>query len=380
LPTVARYLDDRIVRWRTGSNDGQFLVLAVLIGLVSAMTVVSLIDYAAVPAAAFVVPILLGMLALRFRPLLALVLFTVICVVTTVVKEISRSGLVVGRVGTLVAIAVVIVIVLFDSSRRRSGLPGPLGEAMLVDLRDRLQAQGVVPTLPQGWTAQSAMLTAGGVKFAGDFLVANLSEDESRLEMVLVDVCGKGVMAGTQSLQFAGALGGLIGALPPLGLFAAANDFLLRQDWDEGFATAVHVLINLDSGAYTIINAGHPPALRWDTDQRDWIVDGARGTALGITHDAEFHQTVGELAAGDALMFYTDGVVESRTKDFTAGIEWLRGIAAKVVSTGFDQAPKRILAQVESGEDDRAVLIVSRALPSAAGTDSSSQRPRRARR
>lgn len=375
-PTVARYLDDRIVRWRTGSNEGQFLVLAVLIGFVSGMTVISLISYSAVPAGVFVIPILLGMLALRFRPLLSLVLFTVTCLAASVIKETSNTGLVSGRLSSLAAIAVVFAIVLFDSSRRRSGLPGPLGEAMLVDLRDRLQAQGVVPPLPQGWSAQSAMLTAGGVKFAGDFLVANLSDDESRLEMVLVDVCGKGVSAGTQSLQFAGALGGLIGALPPLGLFAAANDFLLRQHWEDGFATAVHVQIDLNDGRYTIINAGHPPALRWDTEHRDWSVDGARGTALGIIHDAEFHQTVGELAAGDALMFYTDGVVESRTKDFTAGIEWLRGIAANVVSTGFDQAPRRILAQVESGDDDRAVLIVSRGLVSAAGTGSSSPRPR----
>ncbi len=380
-PNMARYLDDRIVRWRTGSNEGQFLVLAALIGVVTGMTVISLLNYAAVPAGTFVVPALLGMLALRFKPLLTLIIFTVLCLGGTVAKETVQSGFIAGRVSSLAAIAVIFGILLFDSSRRRSGLPGPLGEAMLVDLRDRLQAQGVVPPLPTGWNAQSAMLTAGGVKFAGDFLVANLSEDESRLEMVLVDVCGKGVTAGTQSLQFAGALGGLIGALPPLGLFSAANDFLLRQDWDEGFATAVHVLIDLDTGAYTIINAGHPPALRWDAAQREWIIDGARGTALGITKDAEFHQTVGGLSAGDALMFYTDGVVESRTKDFTSGIEWLRTIAAKVVSTGFDQAPKRILAQVESGDDDRAVLILTRALsPSAGGTGSSSPRPKRGRR
>ncbi len=364
-PNVARYLDDRMVRWRTGSNEGQFLVLAVLVGLTSGMTMISLIDYPLVPAGTFVVPVVLGTLALRFRPLLALVLFTVACLAGTLTKEISYSGFVAGRASTIAAITVVFSIVLFDSSRRRSGLPGPLGEAMLVDLRDRLQAQGVVPPLPNGWDAQSAMLTAGGLQFAGDFLVANLSDDESKLEMVLVDVCGKGVTAGTQSLQFAGALGGLIGALPPLGLFAAANDFLMRQDWDEGFATAVHILIDLRSGEYTIINAGHPPALRWAAIDREWIVDGARGTALGITRDAEFHQTVGELAPGDALMFYTDGVVESRTKDFTEGIEWLRGIAAKIVASGFDQAPKRVLSRVESGDDDRAVLILTRAFPDA---------------
>jgi hypothetical protein len=383
LPTAAGYLDDRFVRWRTGTTEGQLLVLSALIGLTSAIALSSLLSYSAFPAASFVIPIVLGSLALRYRPLLALVLFTVVCVAATVTKESMDAGMTSGRISTLAVMAVVVGIVLFDSSRRRSGLPGPLGEAMLVDLRDRLQAQGVVPQLPTGWTSQSAMLSAGGVKFAGDFLVANLSDDESKLEMVLVDVCGKGVSAGTQSLHFAGALGGLIGALPPLGLFAAGNDFLLRQNWDDGFATAVHVLINLKTGAYSIINAGHPPALRWDAAAKEWVIDGARGTALGITKHAEFHQTTGQLAPGDALMFYTDGVVETRVKDFTAGIEWLRGVAAKIVSAGFDQAPRRILAQVESGDDDRAVLIVHRvASPStsAEGIVTSSPRPRRARR
>ena len=310
------------------------------------------------------IPLLLGTLALRYRPLLALVLFVGVAVAITVTFESVNSGMTPGRISTLVVMVMVAGIILFESSRRRSGLPGPLGEAMLVDLRDRLQAQGLVPALPPGWTSQSAMMSAGGAKFAGDFLVANLSDDETRLEMVLVDVCGKGVAAGTQSLQFAGALGGLIGALPPLGLFAAGNDFLLRQGWDEGFATAVHVLVDLPSGAYSIINAGHPPALRWDFATREWDIDGARGTALGIMKQPDFHQTTGLLAVGEALMFYTDGVVETRTRDFTSGIEWLRQIAGDIVSSGFDQAPRRILAQVDSGDDDRAVLILSRsALP-----------------
>lgn len=380
---MARYLDERIVRWRTGTTEGQLVVLSALIGLSTAIALSSLMSYNAFPAASFVIPILLGSLALRYRPLLALVSFTVLCIAGTVTKESVNTGMTPGRISTLIVMVIVVLIVLFDSSRRRSGLPGPLGEAMLVDLRDRLQAQGVVPQLPTGWTSQSAMLSAGGVKFAGDFLVANLSDDESTLEMVLVDVCGKGVSAGTQSLHFAGALGGLIGALPPLGLFAAGNDFLLRQDWDEGFATAVHVLIDLRTGAYSVINAGHPPALRWDAVAKEWTVDGARGTALGITKRAEFHQTTGELAPGDALMFYTDGVVESRMKEFTVGIEWLRGVAASIVSAGFDQAPRRILAQVESGDDDRAVLIVHRSpMPttSVGGTATSSPRPRRAPR
>lgn len=366
LPTVARYLDDRIVRWRTGTSEGQIAVLAVLIALSALLLVCSLASYDTFPAAVFVIPMLLGTMALRYRPLLTLVMFIFACIAVTVTSAYLAAtsnhepGITAGRVSTLIVMALVAAIVLYESSRHRSGLPGPLGEAMLVDLRDKLQAQGVVPALPGGWRSQSAMQSAGGAQFAGDFLVANLSDDQRKLEMVLVDVCGKGVGAGTQSLQFAGALGGLIGALPPLGLFSAANDFLLRQDWDEGFATAVHVLVDLTTGEYAIINAGHPPALRWDAQRRVWDVDGARGTALGITKRPEFEQTTGRLEVGDALMFYTDGVVESRTQDFTSGIEWLRVSAAAAVESGFDQAPRRLLKQVASGDDDRAVLILSR--------------------
>jgi hypothetical protein len=366
LPTVAGYLDDRIVRWRTGTAEGQVAVVLALCVLSTAILVASLISYNTFPAATFVIPLLLGSMMLRYRPLLTLVLFIVLCIAISVVHQYVRAvsmdleGITAGRISTLVTMGIVSVLVLYESSRHRSGLPGPLGEAMLVDLRDKLQAQGVVPPLPDGWASQSAMISAGGSKFAGDFLVANLSDDEALLEMVLVDVCGKGLGAGTQALQFAGALGGLIGALPPLGLFSAGNDFLLRQSWDDGFATAVHVLIDLRTGDYSIINAGHPPALRWQAETGEWIVDGARGTALGITKRPDFHQTSGTLGPDDALMFYTDGVVESRTQDFTAGIEWLRDQARTIVSAGFDQAPRKILKLVTSGDDDRALLILHR--------------------
>ena len=125
-------------------------------------------------------------------------------------------------------------------------------------------------------------------------------------------MCGKGIGAGPAALQFAGALGGLIGALPPRELFRAANDFLLRQHEDESFATAVHLLVDLDEGGYEITSAGHPPALRYDLPTGEWVIDNARGTALGVLRDPELHRTVGRLFPGEALMFYTDGVVESR--------------------------------------------------------------------
>ncbi|MEI5675239.1 MULTISPECIES: PP2C family protein-serine/threonine phosphatase [unclassified Nocardioides] len=357
---VSRYAQERVLGWRSGSQQSQLLVLAALLVGVAVSFVVSVADYEIMPLTTYFVWLLLGMVLLRFRPLVVLTLTaSAAAVAALLVSETSLNG---ARVSALVSLAVSVAIILFQSSRQRSGLPAALGEAMLADLRDLQQAQATVPELPAGWLSQSAMRTAHGVGYAGDFLVAELSPDGRRLEMVLVDVIGSGVKASPRALQFAGALGGLIGALPPRELLAAANDFLLRQHSDETFATAVHVLVDLPTGEYGIFSAGHPPALRWDAGDREWSVDNARGTALGIAPDPELHLSAGLLGPGDALLFYTDGVVESRHADLDTGIDWLRGVARKAMASGLDGAARRIVRQVDRGDDDRAVLVLGRTL------------------
>ena len=224
------------------------------------------------------------MLLLRFRPLVVLSSVTAVAALTAVLLDPPMSA---ARFTACVLLLVSVALILYASSRQQSGLPGPVSEAMLTDLRDRLQSQGKIPELPDGWRSQSAMLAASGVGYGGDFLVANLRDDGRQLELILVDVCGKGVGAASQALQFGGALGGLIGALPPRDLFRAANDFLLRQHSDETFATAVHVLLDLETGDFELTSAGHPPALVWSWASSTWSVDQARGTALGITPTPE---------------------------------------------------------------------------------------------
>lgn len=357
---LSRYAHERVLGWRTGSQQSQLLALAILVAGVAISLVVSLVDYDLMPLTTYFVWLLLGMLLLRFRPLVVLTSVTTIAAVTAMVaSDLDLTG---ARISALVSLAVAVTIILFQSSRQRSGLPAALGEAMLADLRELQKAQATVPPLPEGWLSQSAMIASHGVGYAGDFLVADLSADGRRLELVLVDVCGKGVTASPRALQFAGAIGGLIGSLPPRGLFAAANDFLLRQHSDETFATAVHVIVDLVTGEYGVISAGHPPALRWDAGERAWEVDNARGTALGIMDDPEFELSAGLLGPGDALLFYTDGVVETPTSDLDDGIDWLRRTARTAMAGGLDGAARRIIRKVERGDDDRAVLVLGRTL------------------
>ena len=361
LGSVARgitsYVQQRVEGWRTGSRGSQAFLLLVLVSLVGIAVGIGELAQVVVPVALWFLFLMLGLMLLRFVPLL---LLTAVLVAAAVWTSVETGFSTPSREAALVILAVGVVLAIYQASRQRSGLPMALSEAVLSQLRDRLQRQGVVPPLPHGWRSESATITANGPSYAGDFLVADLREGRW-LEMALVDVCGKGTSVGPQALQFAGALGGLIGALPPAELMAAANHFLLRQESDESLATAVHIKVDLVTGDYTITSAGHPPALHWHLGHRGWSVDNARGMALGVIDEADFTPSRGRLRPGEALMFYTDGVIESADKDLDAGIEWLRHEALKAVDArGFTGMPKRVLKKVPRGDDDRALLVLER--------------------
>ncbi len=123
----------------------------------------------------------------------------------------------------------------------------------------------------------------------------------------------------------------------------------------------MHVLLDLETGDYQLTSAGHPPALIWSPAGGAWEVDKARGTALGILPLPELHMTSGRLSPGDALMFYTDGVVETRHTDLDEGVAWLQREALRAIEPGFDGAARRIISKVSRGDDDRAVLILEHA-------------------
>jgi len=354
---LSSYVRQRVDGWRTGTRGSQAFVTAVLLGLIGVAVGVTLVFGDVVPFALWVVFLMLGVMLLRFLPLLLIT----VAVLLASLWSAARLGLGEPRVvSSLLILALAALLAVLQSSRQRSGLPVALSEAVLAQLRDRLQRQGVVPALPNGWRSQSAVLTAHGPSYAGDFLVADL-RDGRWLEMALVDVCGKGVSVGPQALQFAGALGGLIGAMPPGEMMSAANGFLLRQESDESLATAVHLKVDLVTGDYTITSAGHPPALHWHLGTRGWSIDNARGMALGVIADVEFSPSHGRLRPGEALMFYTDGVIEAGSRDIDDGIDWLRDEALHAVDArGFTGLPRRVLKKVPRGDDDRAILLLER--------------------
>lgn len=268
-----------------------------------------------------------------------------------------------ATVGTLVVIFVLMVVMMWLSrARAEVGLVGVKGESMLVDMRDRLRAQGELPPLPRTWGAEVALQSAYGDRFAGDFVVATRSTDGRVLEVALVDVSGKGRNAGTRSLLLSGALGGLLGEMNECGFLRSANNHLLRLRWPEGFATAVHVAIELDTGDFSIGYAGHPAAAQLSAGSGRWtLISGGRGPLLGVIEDAEFPREQGQLRRGDALVLYSDGVIEARDTALDDGIDRMLGRAESYVTKGFEGLAQRLCDKGAAGHgDDRAVVTIWR--------------------
>jgi hypothetical protein len=302
--------------------------------------------------------VLLGVFTLRLPGMAVLCAVVVGQVAVLQVGGLTQFGP--GDVGLLGA--GVLAALTFVRSRDRLGLQGAASDLMLVDLRDRLVAHGRIPPLPPRWRVDSVVRAAYGDAFSGDFVVASRSRSGDLLEIVLVDVSGKGQEAGVRSLLLSGAFGGLLGTMPPERFLPAANRYLLAQDWPEGFATAVHLAVRLSTGEFTVSTAGHPPPvqLHAGSGQIGVLDIAGGGPALGVVEQPTFGAHRGTLAPGDALMLYTDGLVEIPGTDLDLGIDRLMGEVERFVATRSGGA-RAVLDGVRAGDtDDRALILVHR--------------------
>ena len=269
-------------------------------------------------------------------------------------------------------IATVVVTALFADALARTrwklGVQGMRGDRMLIELRDRIRAQARLPELPAGWQSAAVLRPAGGSSFGGDFLVSSC--DGKTLEVALVDVSGKGVDAGTRALLLSGAFGGLLGSVPQGEFLGACNSYLRRGPSVEGFVTAAHLALDLATGEYMLASAGHPPPAQFDAGSGTWKVTQARGIVLGVVPDPRAVPVHGALRPGDALMLYTDGLVEAPGRDIDAGTDRLLGEASRLVASGFRNAATELVRVVKAGgggSDDCALVLIWRTWPARPG-------------
>ena len=212
-----------------------------------------------------------------------------------------------------------VMVLMYFAAQSRSlvGTRGFGADRMFAELRDRIALVGRVPVLPDGWRAWSCILLR-----ARRPLLRRLRRGPPQpLGPPARDRAGRRQRQGhPRRHPVAAAVRGARRAARrrsrPGDFLRAANEYLVRQGWEEGFATAVHLDLDLRTGEYSIANAGHPSPARYTSGRARWtVLDGARGPLLGVVPGASFPRQSGRLDRGDALLFYSDGVIEARGRD-----------------------------------------------------------------
>jgi sigma-B regulation protein RsbU (phosphoserine phosphatase) len=183
-----------------------------------------------------------------------------------------------------------------------------------LEIAREIQTWLVPSQAPEVPGANIAFATRPQNSVAGDYYDAFYPnpEDPERLLVVIADVAGKSVPAALLMATLQASLRTIAGEHAPLAdLVARLNRYACAHSLNGlRFTTAVLSEYNPVSRRLTYVNAGHnAPILRRTSGTLENLDVG--GLPLGIQSNVKYEIASLELKPGDALIFFTDGVVEA---------------------------------------------------------------------
>ena len=196
-------------------------------------------------------------------------------------------------------------------------------------------------------------------RVGGDWYDAFRLKAPDRLALAVGDVVGHDVHAAVMMGQLRTGLRAyaLEGHGPGASLAHLSALFETSQeDVELCFATVCFLVVDLTTGIVTYANAGHPPPLLVGGDGVVRFLDTEPCPALGLAATRIDRSEL--LRAGDALVLFTDGLIESRRWSLGEGLASLAEAAGEW-SGGPEELCDLALErfEVDSGlEDDVAVL------------------------
>ena len=242
-------------------------------------------------------------------------------------------------------------------------------QAQLFDEEHRIAAElqrGLLPKhLPVvGGLELAAHYQAGGSaaeEVGGDWYDAFALAD-GRLGIVVGDVAGRGIPAASAMGQMRSVTRAYALAEQqrrgPAEALTRLNRYQLILDEDQLF-TVLYAVVDPGAATVTYANAGHlPPLLLARAGGPQYLPGG--GYPIGV-EDIEYEELVEPLATGDALILYTDGLVERRGESLDDGFARLASIASEGPVEAAElcrHVLRGVLPEPEHLRDDVTVVLV----------------------
>jgi serine phosphatase RsbU (regulator of sigma subunit) len=196
-----------------------------------------------------------------------------------------------------------------------------------------------------------------GNRVGGDWYEARANQSGDVI-VAIGDVAGHELGAAAGMGRIGNALRGLTSTGEPAHkILGWLNDLVCGDEPPERVASAAVGALSQKRPILRWAQAGHPPPVLIRGEPR--LLRRPSGMLLGTLASAEYELATEDLAAGDILIFYTDGLIERRDRDIDESLIALLRVAANCRHETAAQTVADLAARLESGaEDDICVLAV----------------------
>lgn len=177
-------------------------------------------------------------------------------------------------------------------------------------------------------SALSLLLQSSG--HVGGDMVGTFQISADQIGIYAIDVAGHGVAAAMLGARIAGLfsardhhqnivfkpdrLTGESIACAPHEVAARINDLMLDEFGAETYLTILYAEFNLKTGKLRLVQAGHPhPVIQRATGTLDILGEG--GHPIGLFPQAHFSTVEAQMAPGDRLFIYSDGITECTNRE-----------------------------------------------------------------
>ncbi len=187
---------------------------------------------------------------------------------------------------------------------------------------------------------------------------------ENHIGVLIGDVADKGVpsalfMARTHALIMAEA----DMDLPPGEVMVLVNKHITRLQKSSQFVTVLYGILDLSTNEFSYARAGHETPLIVHADGSVERMPHSPGMAIGLWETVKLDERSVQLAQGDTLLMYTDGMTDCRDPHGEAfGLERIKNLLSSFVKNNGQEICDQLLEsllqyQAGSKQDDDVTLV-----------------------
>jgi phosphoserine phosphatase RsbU/P len=190
--------------------------------------------------------------------------------------------------------------------------------------------------------------------------------DSNRLGICIGDVAGKGITAALLMANLQASFRAF--ATPdesPAAVCAKLNTFLCGNLAPGKFVTFFYAILNAEDRTLCYENAGHCPAILLRASGETELLSGD-GAVLGVLPDWQYKDFAVQLAPGDRLLLFTDGVTEAANSEFEefGNARIIQSLRVKDETVTALATQRRILEGVtrfcsSNFQDDATILVAA---------------------